>query len=121
MFFPSGFAPNFQESNSETPSDTFQSTIVEHHLEMKLIVAGATGLVATEVINQCLQMPEITSIIALSRKPLEIKHINSSKLKTVIIKDYGIYPDEVTAQLASADACIWYAPPCPSTKTYSTI
>jgi uncharacterized protein YbjT (DUF2867 family) len=74
---------------------------------MKLIVAGATGLVATEVIRQSLKVPEITSVIALARKPLQIEGISSPKLKTVIIKDYGTYPDEVKAEFAGADACIW--------------
>lgn len=75
---------------------------------MKLIVAGGTGLVATEVIRQSLQMKEITSVIALSRKPVHVDGIDASKLKTVIIKDYGDYPDDVKAKLAGADACIWY-------------
>lgn len=75
---------------------------------MKLIVAGGTGLVATEVIRQSLQMREITSVIALARKPVQIDGIESSKLKSVIISDYGEYPDHVKAEFAGADACIWY-------------
>lgn len=76
---------------------------------MKLIVAGATGLVATEVIRQSLQMDEITSVIALARKPVQVDGtLESSKLKSVIISDYGEYPDHVKAEFAGADACIWY-------------
>lgn len=75
---------------------------------MKLIIAGGTGLVATEVIRQSLQMDEITSIIALARKPVHVDGIDSSKLKSVVISDYGDYPDHVKAELAGADACIWY-------------
>ncbi len=75
---------------------------------MKLIIAGGTGLVATEVIKQSLQRPEITSVIALARKPVQIDGAESSKLKSVIIGDYGDYPDHVKAELAGADACIWY-------------
>ena len=75
---------------------------------MKLIVTGSTGLVGTEIIRQSLQMREITSVIALARKPVQIDGIQSSKLKSVIIKDYGEYPSHVKAELAGADACIWY-------------
>jgi len=76
---------------------------------MKLIVAGATGLVGTEIIKQSLQIPEITPVIALARRPAKIDDsIDSSKLKSVIVKDYGEYPDEVKAEFAGADACIWY-------------
>jgi hypothetical protein len=75
---------------------------------MKLIVAGGTGLVATEVIRQSLQMREITLVIALARKPVQVDGIESSKLKSVIISDYGEYPDHVKAEFAGADACIWY-------------
>lgn len=74
---------------------------------MKLIVAGGTGLVATEVIRQSLKMREITSVIALARKPVQVDGIESSKLKSVIIHDYGEYPDHVKAEFAGADACIW--------------
>lgn len=79
---------------------------------MKLIVAGGTGLVATEVIRQSLQMREITSVIALARKPVQVDGLESSKLKSVIISDYGEYPDHVKAEFAKADACIWYELVC---------
>jgi dTDP-4-dehydrorhamnose reductase len=75
---------------------------------MKLIIAGGTGLVATELIRQSLKKREITSVIALARKPVQIDGIDSSKLKSVVINDYGEYPDHVKAQFAEADACIWY-------------
>jgi uncharacterized protein YbjT (DUF2867 family) len=76
---------------------------------MKLIVAGATGLVGSELIKQSLQKTAITQVIALARKPVEVDKANSSKLKNVTIRDYGDYSDEVKAELAGADACIWYA------------
>ncbi|KAE9364252.1 hypothetical protein N431DRAFT_388245 [Stipitochalara longipes BDJ] len=74
---------------------------------MKLIVAGGTGLLATEVIRQSLQLSEITSVVALARKPVKVDGIHSSKLKSVIIEDYGEYPEHVKAEFAGADACIW--------------
>ncbi|KAJ5464213.1 hypothetical protein N7475_007348 [Penicillium sp. IBT 31633x] len=75
---------------------------------MKLIIAGATGLLGTEVVRQSLQIPDITEVIALSRKPVHLdKDVDTSKLQSVIIRDYGEYPEDVKAHLAKADACIW--------------
>ncbi|KAJ6093073.1 hypothetical protein N7486_008362 [Penicillium sp. IBT 16267x] len=74
---------------------------------MKLIVAGATGLVGSEIIRQALQNNNVTEVIALARKPITIDDSNASKLKSVVIRDYAEYPDEVRAKLAGADACIW--------------
>jgi hypothetical protein len=74
---------------------------------MKLIIAGATGYVAGEVIRQAVRMPEITTIVALARRPVELDMPESSKIKSVIIEDYGEYPDQVKEALAGSDACIW--------------
>ncbi|KAJ6171709.1 hypothetical protein N7470_000776 [Penicillium chermesinum] len=52
---------------------------------MKLIVAGATGLV------------------------VELHDEDPTfKLKSVVVRDYGEYPDHVRAEFEGADACIWY-------------
>ncbi|KAI1837498.1 hypothetical protein DTO006G1_2976 [Penicillium roqueforti] len=76
---------------------------------MKLIVAGATGLVGSEIIKQCLQINEITQVIALARKPVQVEEGTdpTSKLKSVVIRDYGEYSADVKAEFAGADACIW--------------
>ncbi|PWY64731.1 hypothetical protein BO94DRAFT_629345 [Aspergillus sclerotioniger CBS 115572] len=83
---------------------------------MKLIVTGATGLLGTEVIRQSLQNNKITQVIALARKPVQVD-INSSKLKSVVIRDYGEYPDDVKADLSGADACIWTVAVTPFRQT----
>lgn len=75
---------------------------------MKLIVAGATGLVGSEIIRQALRNSDVTEVIALARKPVAMDDSSASKLKSVVIRDYAEYPDEVKAELAGADACIWY-------------
>ena len=79
---------------------------------MKLIVAGASGFVATEVIRQSLSLPKITSVIAIARKPIAApsnlgRGADASKLHSVVLDNYGSYPDDVKKQLAGADACIW--------------
>ncbi|KAJ5648059.1 hypothetical protein N7490_004431 [Penicillium lividum] len=75
---------------------------------MKLIVAGATGLVGREIIRQALQHSDVTQLIALARKPIQTENTsNSTKLKSILISDYEEYSDEVKTELAGADACIW--------------
>ena len=80
---------------------------------MKLIVAGASGFVATEVIRQSLSMPQINSVIALARHPVSVpldlgQSADASKLHSVVLDNYGSYTEDVMKQLADADACIWY-------------
>ncbi|KAK4657514.1 hypothetical protein QC762_214050 [Podospora pseudocomata] len=80
---------------------------------MKLAVAGSTGFVGAEVIRQALSDPQITSLVALGRRPVTTPQnlgptADVSKLKSVIIDDFGAdYPDSVKAELSNADACIW--------------
>ena len=79
---------------------------------MKLIVAGASGYVAQELLRQSLKLPEITSVIALSRTPVSTPsdvggEFNASKLRSVVLKDYEDYPEDVRREFQGADACIW--------------
>ncbi|KAI1473805.1 NAD(P)-binding protein [Daldinia eschscholtzii] len=91
---------------------------------MKLIISGATGFVAREVIRQSLSRNEITSVVALARKPVSIPEklppdANPSKLKSVVIEDYENYPEEVKNEFAGAAACIWTVAITPTkSKTY---
>lgn len=80
---------------------------------MKLIVGGASGFVATEVIRQSLCLPQITSVVALARRKVSApeglgKNADVSKLQSAVITDYDAYPEDVKKQFADADACIWY-------------
>ena len=79
---------------------------------MKLVVAGSTGFVATEVIRQAIHNPAITSILALARRETPVPEYagaNASKLKSVVCDDFGNYSEKVKEELAGVDACIWYA------------
>ena len=83
---------------------------------MKLIITGATGFVATEVLRQALLLPSITTVVAVARKPVTAPEgtplTNASKLKSVVVEDYGTYPEDVKKEFAGADACIWYVESC---------
>lgn len=79
---------------------------------MKLIITGATGFVGKEVIRQSLSRKEITSVIAVARKPVPVPDglpdgADASKLHSVTISDYMEYSEEVKKEFAGADACIW--------------
>ena len=83
---------------------------------MKLVVAGATGFVGTELIRQALSHPKITSVVALGRRATAVPgslglNADAGKLKSVVCEDFGSYSEDVRKELAGADACIWYANP----------
>jgi hypothetical protein len=74
---------------------------------MKVLIAGASGSIGGEILTQLLRRPEITHIIALTRKPLPSL---PSKVENVLIPDFGNYSnlgDEKWNQIRDADAMIW--------------
>ncbi|KAH8759923.1 hypothetical protein F5883DRAFT_564213 [Diaporthe sp. PMI_573] len=76
---------------------------------MKLVIVGGTGLVATELIRQGLRSHEITSLVALSRRPVQLDGDDSkaTKFESIVVRDYAQYSDSAKGALAGADACIW--------------
>ncbi|KAK1753748.1 succinate-semialdehyde dehydrogenase [Echria macrotheca] len=78
---------------------------------MKLIIAGASGYVATEVVQQSLRMKEIHTVVALARKPVVassgVSPAEAAKLRSVVIDDYETYPEHTRREFEGADACIW--------------
>lgn len=92
---------------------------------MKVIVAGATGYVATEVIRQALSNKGITSLVALARRETSIppnvaSDADTTKFKSVVCDDFSNYPESIKGDLARADAVIWLIAITPSkSKTRS--
>ncbi|MCJ1307240.1 hypothetical protein MMC25_000886 [Agyrium rufum] len=74
---------------------------------MKVIISGCTGTIGKEVLNQCLQLPSITTVYALTRRELPASASSNPKLKTIIHKDFLSYPESILQQVSDADACIW--------------
>ncbi|KAJ5227341.1 uncharacterized protein N7469_007347 [Penicillium citrinum] len=70
---------------------------------MKCILAGSSGFVGHELLEQCLKNPSVTSIVALSRRELP----PHDKLQVVIVEDFSSYPDTAKEAVKDADACIW--------------
>lgn len=79
-------------------------------INMKLVIGGSTGFVATELIRQGLENPAITSIVALGRRENPAPLV-TPKLKFVVCDNFESYPNSVEKELENADACIWYAYP----------
>ncbi|KAK5122347.1 hypothetical protein LTR85_004258 [Meristemomyces frigidus] len=71
---------------------------------MKVILFGSTGYVGAEVLRRCLDRPDITSIIAISRRAPAITH---AKLTFIQHSDFSHYTDETLAHFAAAQACIY--------------
>jgi uncharacterized protein YbjT (DUF2867 family) len=70
---------------------------------VKVIVTGATGMVGEGVLLECLESPEVTEVLSVSRKPLGRTH---AKLREVVHGDFfDLAPIE--AQLAGYDACFF--------------
>lgn len=71
---------------------------------MKVILTGASGFIGGAVLQRLINLSNVTSIIVLSRRELPIEN---PKLKTIVVKDFLHYEQEVLDQLAGAEACIW--------------
>ncbi|KAK2692565.1 hypothetical protein QWA68_007458 [Fusarium oxysporum] len=75
---------------------------------MKLIVTGANGYVGSEIIRQSLKLPQVTSVVAVSRKLVSPPAGTiPTRFESVVVQDYGTYPDHVRDAFRGADACIW--------------
>jgi len=72
---------------------------------MKVIFTGATGRIGGAALQSALSDLEITKVVVLSRRKIDVQH---AKLQTIIKKDYLQYSPEELAQLEGAEACVWY-------------
>ncbi|KAH6684995.1 hypothetical protein F5X68DRAFT_277000 [Plectosphaerella plurivora] len=59
---------------------------------MKLIVTGATGYVASEVLRLAVKMSEITSVVAVARRPVKLTGPGADKIRSVVIEDMANIP-----------------------------
>jgi len=72
---------------------------------MKVILTGSTGRIGSPVLAECIANPAITSIVTLTRRPLEP---TSPKVTNVVLTPDGFLdPSSIREELAGAAACIW--------------
>ncbi len=72
---------------------------------MKAIITGATGMVGEGVLLHCLESKEVTEVLMVNRRTLDIKH---AKLKELIVKDF-LKTNENEPGLKGYDACFFCA------------
>jgi uncharacterized protein YbjT (DUF2867 family) len=70
---------------------------------MKVIVYGATGMVGSGVLAECLKKPQVQSVLVVGRNPCGVVH---RKLREVIRSDF-FDNNEVRADLNGYDACFF--------------
>jgi uncharacterized protein YbjT (DUF2867 family) len=69
--------------------------------KIKAIVTGATGMVGEGVLNECLQHPDVESVLIINRKPAGFTH---PKLKEIIHPDFFDL-SAIESQLSGYNAC----------------
>jgi len=74
-------------------------------MKIKTIITGATGMVGEGVLHECLNHPEVESILIINRKPYGLKH---EKLKEIIHKDFFDLTS-VEEELKGYNACFFCA------------
>jgi hypothetical protein len=72
---------------------------------MKVIITGTTGMIGEGILLECLNLPQITEILSVSRKPTGITH---PKLKEYIVADF-LALHENDEMLKGYDACFYCA------------
>jgi uncharacterized protein YbjT (DUF2867 family) len=70
---------------------------------MKVIIFGATGMVGTGVLAECIKNPQIQAVLVVGRRPCGITH---QKLSETIRLDFFDYSD-IRADLEGYDACFF--------------
>jgi uncharacterized protein YbjT (DUF2867 family) len=72
-------------------------------IKIRTIITGATGMVGEGVLHECLQHPDVESVLVINRKPCGVSH---PKLKEIIHPDFfDLSPIET--QLAGYNACFF--------------
>jgi uncharacterized protein YbjT (DUF2867 family) len=72
---------------------------------MRILIAGATGLVGQGVVRECLRDPSVTRVVALGRQP---SGNSDPRLTDLVCPDFGDL-SAVEDRLAPFDACLYCA------------
>lgn len=72
---------------------------------MKVIITGTTGMIGEGILLECLNQPQISEILSVSRKPSGITH---PKLKEYIVADF-LSLNENGEKLKGYDTCFFCA------------
>jgi uncharacterized protein YbjT (DUF2867 family) len=70
---------------------------------MKIILFGATGMVGSGTLRECLADPAVSKVLSIGRRPCGVQH---AKLRELMLPDLFQFA-EVERELTGWDACIW--------------
>ncbi len=56
---------------------------------MKIIITGATGMVGSIVLKHCIDSPQISEIVSITRRPCGISHEKLTELIPTSFTDYA--------------------------------
>ena len=73
--------------------------------KLRVIITGSTGMVGEGVLHECLNHPEIESVLVINRKPCGILH---PRLKEILHQDFSDL-SPLREQLREYDACFFCA------------
>jgi len=74
-------------------------------MKIKVIITGATGMVGEGVLMECLEHPDVETVLIVNRKPYNTQH---AKLKELIVPDFFDLT-KAADELAGYDACFFCA------------
>ncbi|KUJ20051.1 uncharacterized protein LY89DRAFT_469857 [Mollisia scopiformis] len=74
---------------------------------VKVILAGASGFIGTELLSHLLSSTSITSIIILSRRPLADIAARDPRIRVFVLKSFLEFEEEVRGELEGARAVFW--------------
>jgi uncharacterized protein YbjT (DUF2867 family) len=73
------------------------------NLQIKVLLFGATGMVGTAALRECLADPEVARLAAIGRTP---STLHSAKLEEIVHADLSNY-DSIESSLRGFDACFF--------------
>ncbi|TLS23415.1 uncharacterized protein PpBr36_06134 [Pyricularia pennisetigena] len=74
---------------------------------MKVLITGATGTIGSEIFRHCLAHPDITSVVAITRRSLPETISSHPKLTSVVMQDFKVWPRELLQSHSDAVGMIW--------------
>ncbi|KAI1370215.1 hypothetical protein F4677DRAFT_458035 [Hypoxylon crocopeplum] len=74
---------------------------------MKILIVGASGMIGSEALNQCLAHPKISSVVAFVRRDLPADVSKHPKLQCILVKDFAVWPEDLLQAHVDAAAMIW--------------
>ena len=70
---------------------------------MKVVIFGASGLIGGGVLMEALDSPEVTAVLSVGRRTLDVEH---AKLRQIVHDDFEDF-SPLADDLADLDACFW--------------